>query len=179
MLTASDGYKERITRIPDDTQLPTVRGFWQAPVPPPAPDSGVALGITVPAVANGGRWVASCPLCGSAQLAHREDRTFVCVMDANVWADYLPVPVAWPEPDVVDVVEQLLDVRPAMFQQNWTPAEPLEQLAAENVSAGLPVPESPLIPEVEPAPIPEPLPDPVPLPDPPAPLPDPPEPEVP
>ncbi len=169
MLSATDGYKLRITDgIPGE-----LGGFWLAPVPPPPPDSGVALGQSVTAVANSGRWVVSCPFCGSAQLAHREDRTFVCVEDANLWADYLPVVVVWPEPEVVEVVEAILDARPGMFQQNWTPAETIVDLAAENTAAGLPVPDSPLIPEVEPAPPPEPVPDPV-L----DPLPDPPEPEV-
>lgn len=92
---------------------------------------------TAPVEVNHSRWIVRCPFCPSAQLAHDGDRRFMCVECHNQTVDGKWVPVGWPEADVRDDIEGLLEVRPTPKTRNWREPETVEDLEAENAERGL------------------------------------------
>jgi len=103
--------------------------FWHAPVPyqPDAPTAGDPIVV----YANGGRWIADCPDCNSAQLASDTDPRFMCVGCGNVANVGAWRPLTWPKDR--PAVEQVLDVRQPV-NQNWVPGETVADLTAANAA---------------------------------------------
>lgn len=103
------------------------------PVGPP-PDPTELTGPGAVAYVNHGRWIARCPHgCGSAQLASRSTRRFLCV-HCSTPATAAWSPVVWPDDETT--IEQLLDVRPAPADRNWRPPTTVDALSAENTKRG-------------------------------------------
>jgi hypothetical protein len=101
-----------------------------------------------------GRWVARCPVCGTAERAGRcddgrpgglEAARFTCVpgsLDAPAVGLVLPRrgcgwrgPVEWPA-NIADL-ERVLLARPAAVTRNWVPGESLWDLISENAAHGI------------------------------------------
>jgi hypothetical protein len=99
---------------------------------------GVALGFTVFAQVNRGRWLVECPHCPSARLT-APGRLFWCPSCGNRAVAGQGMTVDWPAD--WETIERLLMVRP-VENRNWvvrrSGAESVAELAAENVAHGLP-----------------------------------------
>lgn len=115
-------------RVPDD-QLATV-------VPRLYAGDDVALNVfadtagePLEVAANHGRWVVQCP-CGGAQLAHPDDRRFLCCDCGNVDNAGRYRPVVWPK--AWQQIGQLLDARADRTLRNWRPGETVAELRREN-----------------------------------------------
>lgn len=74
------------------------------------------------AYVNHGRWVADCP-CGGAELI-TENKPLLCGSCGHVRE------VVWPVK--VSQIEQALEDRRRVENQNWQPGEPVELLIVEN-----------------------------------------------
>lgn len=107
-----------------------VRGRWPADIRPDV-DKSAAVFVRV----RQGRWLALCPWCHAAIYASELDRRFFCPLCGNVAVEGKWVPVVWPrEPEAI---EELLLVRPNPINRCWEPHETLDDLRAENRTAGL------------------------------------------
>jgi hypothetical protein len=82
------------------------------------------------AYVNHGRWVVDCPFCPSASFASPSDPRFFCAACRNgfVGGDLVHVDF----PDEIDAIEAALLARPNEVNRNWTPAETLDDLHAQN-----------------------------------------------
>ncbi|MGQ0670617.1 MAG: hypothetical protein ACT4PO_13250 [Actinomycetota bacterium] len=90
--------------------------------PPPEPPP---LGTKARAWVNHGRWLASCPVCGSAHLVKEEHLLSCCGFAFEV---------RWPAE--ANEIEALLLRRPSAESMNWSD-ESLERLQAENAEHGV------------------------------------------
>lgn len=86
--------------------------------------------FTVPAYVSWGRWVARCPRCPSAELAH-VGQPFVCEFCGLI------CDIEWPSDEMRYGIERLLLMRPDSTKQNWLPGETLTDLMAENGAHGI------------------------------------------
>lgn len=85
-----------------------------------------------------GKWVVKCPFCGQCEKRDHGD-WHICRACLNAEADFLRVRVTWPSPSDRVQIERLLANREWSWVRNWTPDEPVEHLAEENLKFGIPV----------------------------------------
>lgn len=105
----------------------------------PGPDNAVA-GAEVRAYINGGRWLAECPDCRSAQVVSDTERVFWCLHCGNSEINF-----AWRHvrmPRNRRAIEPVLLKRPAArsdraISRNWKVGEAVEFLEQENVEHGV------------------------------------------
>lgn len=104
---------------------------------PPAP--GVALGVTVEARVNGGRWIGDCPTdgCAGAEYVNLDELLFFCCECRNAAFDYHPIPVEAPAEKARTQIEAYLVARPVPATRNWLPGETVKDLRSENRAHGI------------------------------------------
>lgn len=101
-------------------------------LPPP---QGVALGNSIQASVNQGRWIIECPFCTGAEFLDPADPRFYCLSCYNKAVGHLWLLVVLPEDRVA--VERALIVRPMLENRNWSPGETVAQLHQENHKEGV------------------------------------------
>lgn len=101
----------------------------------PAP--GVALGVTINAIVNTGRWLAVCPTCQGAEYVNLDNPLFFCCECRNQAVDHQPIPVTVPDTKTRSQIETYLGARPAPANRNWLPGETVKDLRAENRTHGI------------------------------------------
>ncbi len=112
--------------------------YWTAPGPLRLPGPGDVNTTVEPRKVrvHKGRWVIDCP-CWGAQYACRTDHRHFCPDCCNRDAGGGWVPVIWPAPFEVELIEALLLARPDPATRNWIPGESAADLQAENVEHGI------------------------------------------
>lgn len=95
----------------------------------------VVPGLEVSAEVNAGRWLVRCPFCASAQLAPRGGGIYWCVDCYMAGADGRWAGIRWPAD--ADAIEAVLLRRPDPGSRNWTEAETVADLEAENREHGV------------------------------------------
>lgn len=87
----------------------------------------------IPAYANYGRWVVSCPRCPYAVDVDQDTRTpvFECLMCG------LRAEIEWPSEEMIYGIERLLGMRVDFTKRNWLPGETLIDLVTENAQHGV------------------------------------------
>ena len=86
--------------------------------------------LTVIAEVNQGRWIARCPFCAGAELLDAADPRFYCLSCYNEAVGHEWLNVRWPL--LPEDIETALLARPKTATQNWTEAETVDDLLAEN-----------------------------------------------
>lgn len=111
------------------------RMYGTAPIPGPQ-----QVKNTIPAFINHGRWLVSCPTCGSAAFVSMSDHRFWCVECQSPENDRWWYEVVFPA-DKAQIEDTLLK-RPAVIEKNainrnWFPNETLAVLKRENAEKGI------------------------------------------
>lgn len=128
VVRASRNYQAALRRSIDDG------GLWQRRDVEPFEPNSVAVGESIPAFVNSGRWIVQCPNCGSGQLVDPQQDRFLCVECVNDHLGRQWVTVVWPAE--LDAIEEVLSVRDELSSMNWRPGETVEELQAENEANG-------------------------------------------
>jgi len=104
-----------------------------------APAAGFTDDPVAVAFINRGKWKATCPFgCGTTVVVSDSDRRFFCAGPSGCrnWSvNHKMIPVVWPDATTRQVIEDLLNIRPQVFQ-NWNPDESVDQLRQENEERG-------------------------------------------
>ena len=99
-----------------------------------AVDNGPAVGPSVEARLNHGRWIADCPDCAGAQFVDETEPIFFCLACGNVEARGQFRRVKFPRDKAK--IEGRMNARP-MLNRNWEIRETIEDLDAENERHGI------------------------------------------
>jgi hypothetical protein len=109
-------------------------GLWHRWDVEPAEPQGFAVGESVAAKVNSGRWIIQCR-CGGAQLATPGQDRFFCIDCLNDYVGRQWVRVEWPAS--VAGIEAVLEARQDPHTQSWELGESVEDLQAENDAHGV------------------------------------------
>lgn len=96
---------------------------------------GIDNNTTAIAEINHGKWLANCPFCTGAELVQKDDPRFFCLSCCNEAAGGKWIKVKFPAD--CDQIEQELEKRTAVKNQNWIPPETVAQLRKENQKNGV------------------------------------------
>lgn len=89
---------------------------------------------------EGGRWIADCPFCPSAQVVSPTDPRFLCAgydgcSNIDIGGAYATI--VFPADEVLARIEGLLVKRPKLTNRNWLSGETTHDLGVENVKHGI------------------------------------------
>ena len=84
-----------------------------------------------------GRWLADCANCPGAENVTADDPVMFCFSCGNSHLAGKLAPLQFPDMNTRHAIERILDKRPRQ-NQNWTFAETVADLAADNIAHGLP-----------------------------------------
>jgi len=107
----------------------------------PALDDLARVADVVPLMARveHGRWIVDCPDCKGAGFAWEDERLFMCQSCWNAAVGGAWRPITFPAER--EAIEAVLLARPLHTNRNWFPHETVDDLRAENVAHGCPLPE--------------------------------------
>ena len=118
------------TADPSNVAAVQVEAYWPRryllPLPPKMDPHKVDARI------NHGRWIADCPFCSGAEMVTPTDPRFFCMSCDNreVGGKWLGVRF----PKEANEIEEILGQRVHSDERNWTPAETVKDLRAEDVA---------------------------------------------